>query len=110
MDFVPNVDLDAGEIVRLGNLIGITRLPVKAGMLGSLAIAGVFDVAKPPGITFTPGSNVFWDEQVSHSGLLLGLALQNATVESGYVRILLNSTANSENEASSGVDAEWRPL
>lgn len=110
VDFVPNVDLDAGEIVRLGNLIGITRLPVKAGTLGTLALAGVFDIEKPAGITFPQGNNVFWNGQAAHSGFLLGIAIQNASAESDYVRILLNSTANSQNGPSSGVDAEWQPL
>ena len=110
VDFEPNVDLDAGEIVRLGNLIGITRLPVKAGTLGSLAISGVFDVAKPAGISFAQGSIVFWGEQVAHSGFLLGITIQNASAESDHVRILLNSTANAQNGSSSGVDAEWQPL
>ena len=41
---------------------------------------------------------------------LLGIAIQNASAESDHVRILLNSTANSQNGPSSGVDAEWQPL
>ena len=110
VDFIPTIDLDAGEIVRLGNLIGITRIPVKAGNLGTLALSGVFDVVKPIGITFPQGSNVFWDGQTSHGGFLLGIAIQNATAESDHVRILLNSTANAQNGSSSGVNAEWQPL
>ena len=110
VDFMPTVDLDAGEIVRLGNLIGITRIPVKAGTLGTLALSGVFDVAKSAGITFSQGSNVFWNGQAAHDGALLGIAIQNATAESNHVRILLNSTANSQIQNSSGVDAQWQPL
>ena len=110
VDFVPNIDLDAGEIVRLGNLIGITKIPVKAGMLGTLALSGVFDVAKSAGITFSQGSNVFWNGQAAHDGALLGIALQTATADSEHVRILLNSTANSQIQNSSGVDSQWQPL
>ena len=38
VDICPTADLEAGEIVRLGNLIGITRLPIKAGELGTLSL------------------------------------------------------------------------
>ena len=79
-------------------------------MFGTLALSGVFDVVKPIGISFQQGSNVFWNGHAAHSGFLLGIAIQNATAESDHVRILLNSTANSKNENSSGVDAEWQPL
>ena len=110
IDIIAVNDLNAGEIVHLGNLIGVTRLPIKAGMLGTLALSGVFDVVKPTGISFNQGSNVFWNGQAAHSGFLLGIAIQNATAESDHVRILLNSTANAKNENSSGVDAEWQTL
>ena len=36
VDYIPNQDMDAGEIVCLGDLIGITRIPIKAGTLGTL--------------------------------------------------------------------------
>lgn len=110
VDVIPAVDLDAGEIVRLGNLIGVTRVPIKAGTLGTLALSGVFDIVKPAGVSFLQGSNVYWNGQTSHNGILLGIALQTATAESDHVRILLNSTANSQKEISSGVDALWQPL
>lgn len=113
IDFVPSTDLNAGEIVHLGNLIGITKIPIKAGTLGTLAVTGVFDVVKPRDLVFASGNNVYWDPQKSctaSSGVFLGIAIQNATAESDHVRILLNSTANSSNEPSSGVDAEWQPL
>ena len=85
-------------------------IPVKAGTLGTLALSGVFDVVKSAGITFSQGSNVFWNGQAAHDGALLGIAIQNATAESDHVRILLNSTANSQNQKSSGEDAQWQPL
>ena len=110
IDFIPTKDMEAGEIVHLGNLIGVTKIPVKSGTLGTLALSGVFDVIKPRGIVFSQGSNVLWNGQAAHSGLFLGIAIQNATADSDHVRILLNSTANSQNENSSGVDAEWQPL
>ena len=53
VDYIPNQDMDAGEIVCLGNLIGITRIPIKAGTLGTLTLSGVFDIIKQAGVTFS---------------------------------------------------------
>ena len=113
VDFTPVVDLDAGEIVRLGNLIGITKIPVKAGTRGTLALAGIFDVLKPVGITFSAGSSVFWDSSLGtagKSGVLIGIAVQNAAAEAEIVQVLINYATQSQTESSSGVEAEWLPL
>ena len=47
IDFLPDRDIAAGEIVIRNGLIGVARIPVKKGTLGSLALSGVFDVTKP---------------------------------------------------------------
>ena len=39
VDFTPNRDIESGEIVRLGNLIGVAKLPIQAGELGSFALS-----------------------------------------------------------------------
>lgn len=36
IDFIPNRNIDAGEIVKLGDLIGITKIAVPAGTIGAL--------------------------------------------------------------------------
>jgi len=110
VDFIPSVDMEAGEIVRLGNLIGITKIPIAAGTLGSVSVTGVFDVEKPPGITFAVGESVFWENGgASTTGTFLGMAIANAGSAADSVRILLNCNANEET-SSSGTDAEWLPL
>ncbi len=55
IDFIPSKDMDAGEIIQHGNLVGITKTPVKAGELGSLAVTGIFAIAKNSGIAFSLG-------------------------------------------------------
>jgi len=48
IDFRPDRDVAAGEVVVLGGLAGVAKLDVKAGELGSLALEGVFEMAKVP--------------------------------------------------------------
>lgn len=113
VDFIPSVDLEAGEIVRLGNLIGVTKISVKAGTRGTLALAGIFDVLKPAGMTFTAGSSVYWDSSLgaaNKNGVLIGIAVQYAAAKSEIVQVLLNYSTQNQNGSSSGVEAEWLPL
>jgi len=109
VDFIPSDDLDAGEIVRLGNLIGITRIPVKRGSLGALTLNGIFDIRKPRGLSFPLGSHVFWDSETSSAsdsgGILLGIAVMSAAGDAETVRVLLNSKLNDEEN-----EATWLPL
>ena len=104
--------MDAGEIVCLGDLIGITRIPIKAGTLGTLTLSGVFDIIKQAGVTFSTGDSVCWNSSsgsAAHTGVVLGLAIEKSSADSEHVRVLLNCNANSQKE-SSGADAEWLPL
>ena len=38
--------IEAGDVVVLGNLVGVAKLDIQAGELGSLALEGVFDMRK----------------------------------------------------------------
>lgn len=108
IDICPTTDLEAGEIVRLGNLIGVTRLPIKAGELGTLSLMGVFELTKSPTVTFQAGDNVFWDTQnatPAKSGVLLGVALNDTATA---VRVLLNCAANED--TATGEASCWQPL
>lgn len=110
VDFTPDADMAAGEIVRLGNLVGITKIPIPAGKLGSVSVTGVFDVEKPSGITFFIGESVYWaNGSASKTGTFLGMAIAPAGAAANTVRILLNCNVNKES-SSSGTDAEWLPL
>ena len=112
VDYIPNQDMDAGESVCLGDLIGITRIPIKAGTLGTLTLSGVFDIIKQAGVTFSTGDSVCWNSSsgsAAHTGVVLGLAIEKSSADSEHVRVLLNCNANSQKE-SSGADAEWLPL
>ena len=49
IDYRPTEAVAAGDVVIIADLIGIARLDIEAGTLGSLAVVGVFDVVKADG-------------------------------------------------------------
>ena len=65
IDFVPDDDVAAGDVLVLGDLVAVAWRAIKAGELGSLVVGdAVFDLPKTAGAgTAIPfGSRVFWDE------------------------------------------------
>ena len=60
IDYRPAEAVAAGDVVIIADLIGIARLDIEAGTLGSLAVVGVFDVVKADG-AIPSGSTVYWD-------------------------------------------------
>ena len=45
IDYTPAEAVAAGDIVKLGNLVGVAKLDIKAGELGALALCGVYEIA-----------------------------------------------------------------
>ena len=92
IDFVPQNDVKAGDIVALGRLVGVSKLDVKAGTLGALATTGVYDVAKGE-TAFAAGDKVYWNaaenKAAAESGVLLGLCVQDAEASLPTVRVIL---------------------
>ena len=62
IDYTPMADVAAGDMVVLaGKVVGVAKLDIKAGELGALALAGVYEVAKAPGAAFDAGAEVGWN-------------------------------------------------
>ena len=94
IDFLSTTDVAAGSVIVQGSLAGVTKLDVKAGRLGALAVVGVFDIAK--GNTAIPlGSRVYWDATAKQAVLTatgnasLGIAVLEAVAAETTVRIRL---------------------
>lgn len=96
IEYVPVAPVNAGDVVVLGNSVGVANRPIAAGALGALHVEGVFDVAKHAGETFAFGDKVFWDP-VNHwatatggAGLAdLGTCTRAAAGGDAAVRVLL---------------------
>lgn len=63
IEFTPATDVVAGDVVVQGDLVGVATLDIKAGMLGGLAVSGVFDFPKLVGTgnAIAAGAKVYWN-------------------------------------------------
>ena len=64
VDYTPEADVAAGAVVVQNDLVGVTKLDIKADALGALAVTGVFDFPKATGggSAIEAGKKVYWDE------------------------------------------------
>lgn len=60
IDYTPDADVAAGEVVVQDALVGIATRPIAANTLGSLAVRGVFKVAASD--AFPSLGPVYWNE------------------------------------------------
>lgn len=96
IDYTPSININAGDVIVIADLIGIAKLDIQAGTLGALAVVGVFDVVKT-NAAINSGSTVYWDAgakkatTVSGSNHYLGKAIANCSADDETVRVLLNA-------------------
>ena len=96
VDYTPTADLAAGSVVVQADLVGITKHDIKADVLGSIAVEGVFDIVKDPAASISAGAKVYWDSVNSQAvttatgNKLLGKAVGAAGVNDSTVRVRLS--------------------
>ena len=96
IDHMPETAVAAGDVVVVGNLTGIARLDIPAGVLGALALTGVYDVAKATG-TVAAGTPLYWNaankkaSSIATGNPYLGKAVRAAGASDETVRVLLNA-------------------
>jgi len=63
VDYIPEADVAAGDVVVQNDLVGIAKLDIKAGERGALALTGVFALPKPTGAetAILVGTKLYWD-------------------------------------------------
>ena len=106
IDYRPETDIKAGTIVPFAGFVGITRLDIRAGELGALAVSGVFETPKADE-AIDVGDPVYWDEAnevatKQKTDVYLGTAVYNAQASSEFVYYLLNASASAGAAAGSG--------
>ena len=96
VDDRPTENVAAGDVIVQGSLVGVARLDIEAGTLGSLAVVGVFDAPKAFG-EIAVGTPLYWDAEnkqasVTQSGKqYLGKSVAFAADNDEVVRVLLNA-------------------
>ena len=110
IDYRPETDIKAKTIVPFGGFVGITRLDIRAGELGALAVSGVFEVPKAD-IAIDVGESVYWDAENEvatneATDIYLGKAVYNAQASAEYVYFLLNAPNTSAGVSGSSAGSE----
>ncbi len=96
LDYTPEVNVAAGDVVFIGDLAAVAKLDIRAGTLGALAVAGVYDFAKDENAV-AAGAKVYWNGSTFKAGATagnnkaVGIALEPAAAEDETVRVLLNA-------------------
>ena len=96
IDFTPGTDVSAGDVIVQGDLVGVARLDIKAGVLGTLAVTGVFDFAKATNVAYTVGQILYWDDTnnivttTATGNKLVGKAVRAAATTDPTVRVRMS--------------------
>lgn len=105
IDYTPDADVAAGQVVLVGNIPAIPSVPIAAGRKGALNIAGVFQVPKTSD-TFALGDSVYWDadadpvsgtagsgaaDSTASGNYLMGVCIEAADADDAYVKTLLTA-------------------
>lgn len=104
IDYIPQTDTEAGAVVFLGKLAGITKLDIPAGELGAVATVGVFNVVKASG-AIAQGAAIYWDADAGKAtttpnAKYLGVAIEAAASDAEAVKVLINVGAGDYEEES----------
>ena len=97
IDYTPAADVAAGDVIVIGDRVGIATNAIAASKLGALTVGGVFDVEKDDdnstGTVFLKDTPVYWDADAEQAtptkGVLMGTAVAAAAQTVKTVRVQL---------------------
>lgn len=96
IDYTPSSAVAVGDVVVLGDLIGIADRPIPANVKGALAVEGAFTFPKASGSAINAGTTVYWDATNSvitataGSNKRAGFAIETAASADVIVRVAIN--------------------
>lgn len=61
LDHTAGADISAGDVVKMGNILGVALTDIANGETGSVQIDGVFELAKVSGAVIAQGESLTWD-------------------------------------------------
>jgi len=85
IDHTPSGNVASGDVVAVGGLIGVALEAIDAGELGTLAIAGQFELDLATGKTFSEGDAVY----VASSETFFGYAVADSDATADTVKAVL---------------------
>lgn len=111
IDYTPvAAAVNAGDIVVIGDIVGVAKLDIAVGELGALAVVGVYDVVKATseGSAISAGAKLFWNAgdqivtTVAAGNVYMGEAIRAAIATDETVRVRLNGAATPTSLPSAG--------
>lgn len=96
IDIVQSNDIESGDVVLIGELIGVQINQIKKDEKGSVAVSGVFQVVKKSADTFTAGQKVYWDNTLKQAtstasgNTLMGITVAQAGSSDSTVLVKIN--------------------
>ena len=96
IDIVQSNDIESGDVVLIGELIGVQTNQIKKDENGSVAVSGVFKVVKKSADTFTAGQKVYWDNTLKQAtstasgNTLMGITVAQAGSSDSNVLVKIN--------------------
>ena len=97
IDYTPGADKAAGAVVVLGSMIGVAKTPIKSGVLGALAVRGIFDVVKA-NEEQAIGAALYWDADGDPYGGTAGSGCATTTADSNPFIGFAMATASATDE------------
>lgn len=61
IQYTASADIAAGQVVKIGNVLGVALVAIANGATGSVALEGVFSVPKVSGAVIGQGQSLVWD-------------------------------------------------
>ena len=65
INYTAGADISSGDVVVIGQQIGIAAVDIANGAIGSVSLGGVFTVAKVSAAVIAQGESVIWDSSAS---------------------------------------------
>ena len=101
MDYTPDHDIAAGEVVKIGQLVGVARLDIKAGEMGAISLVGVYQMKTANHEKIETGHVVYFDPMTrlcsssmpdNPNAFIIGYAFEDCDgVLPGYVHVRLSN-------------------
>jgi predicted RecA/RadA family phage recombinase len=94
IDYTPAADVAAGDVVVIGNIVGVAKLDIPANTLGSLSLTGIYAVVKDTTVIGL-GTKVYWNAAnkkattMATNNTSIGLAVSASGSADGEVLLLL---------------------
>ena len=96
MDHTATADITAGDVVVIGQRVGVALNDIANGDVGPVQVAGVFEVPKDTAVAFAQGDLVYWDDDAgnaddTNTNPLMGYAFDGAAETGTTVLVKLNA-------------------